>query len=391
MTHSGRISIYFLAMFGALGVHFNYFAIYFKDLGFNDVQIGIIHAVIPLVSIVVAPFWGAFADSQSDPRKLLRALLLIGPLSYIILLVGNQFILCLFLSALLAIFYLPIIPIQDGLALRATHLYGGDYGRIRIWGSMGFVIPALFLPLVWGHPIMGDIHWFIPGVVFAGYSLAAWLLAFRFPAVPPERKHGFTLKGFQLLKEKNFLVLMVCAFLARWASTPLEAYQGIFFQQKGIRVEYLALFVSLGPLSEVVTIFYSQRWVTRYRAYPLMALSLVALVVRLLVTGHSESLTVLCVIQLSHSLTFGLQYMVTILVVNQLAGDSIRSSAQTITVIFSNYLAKLAGFVFSGYFSTSWGYSGLFQISAGIAIVSLAIWLLLYRDTRDTILEGGVR
>jgi PPP family 3-phenylpropionic acid transporter len=391
MTPSVRISIYFFAMYGGLGVYFNYYPIFLKNLGFNNVQIGVVHAVLPLVSMAVTPLWGAWADSQSDPRKTLRLLLVLGPLSYTVLFAGDRFVVCLFLSAFLAAFYLPVIPIQDSLALRSVHLFGGDYGRIRVWGSLGFVVPALVLPFFWDHPKMGEIRWFIPGVVFGLYSVAAWILSFRFPAVPPERKHGFTLKGFQLLENKEFLVLMVCVTLARWASTSLEAYQGIFFEQKGVNVQYLALFLALGPLSEVFTIFYSQRWMTRYRAYPLMALCLIALAIRLLVTAYSESLTVLCLIQLTHCLTFGLQYMVTILVVNQLAGDSIRSSAQAIAVIFSNSLARLGGFTVSGVFADSFGYSRLFEIGAAIATVSLVVWLLFYRDSSKTTLEEGVR
>lgn len=391
MTHSVRISIYFVAMFGAYGVQFNYFPIFLKDIGLNNIQIGAVHAVLPLVSMIVGPLWGALADSQSDPRKTLRFFLLVGPMAYVLLLAGNNYGVCLLLSAYLAVFYLPVLPIQDSLALRAVHLFGGDYGRIRIWGSIGFVGPGLFLAYFWDHPKMGEIQWMIPAIVFGAYSVASYALVFRFPAVPPERKHGFTLQGFRLLEDKNFVVLMICVFLTRVASSAMEGYQGIFFEQKGVTIQNLALFVSLGPLSEVFTIFYSQRWVARFRPYPLMALCIFALVIRLLVTAFSESLTVLCLIQLTHCLTFGLQYMVTILVVNQLAGDAIRSSAQTIAAIFSNYLARLAGFALSGVFADSLGYSGLFGVSAGIAAVSMVFWLLFYRDTRETTLAEGVR
>jgi MFS transporter, PPP family, 3-phenylpropionic acid transporter len=346
---------------------------------------------MPLVAMVTSPIWGIVADSLSDPRKVLRILLFLGPLSYVVVAVGDGFGAFLLLSVLLAAFYQPIIPVHDSLALRAVHRYGGDYGKMRIWGSLGFVVPSLLLPVLWGNPKIGEISWFVPAAIFAAYSVPAWLLSWSFPKVPPDEKHGFSLKGFSLFRNPSFVVLVVCVFLSRWGSSSLEGYQTLYFEEKGVPVRFLGLFCALGPLSEVVTIFYSQRWTAKFGAYRLMALCLATLVLRLIVTSLSDSLLVLFLLQVTHSLTFGMMYIVTVLVVNQLAGDSIRSSAQTLAVIFSNYLARLAGLFTAGWIADWLGLSKLFLVSSAIAAVALLFWLVFFRDSEETTLESGVR
>jgi PPP family 3-phenylpropionic acid transporter len=392
MNHKISISVFLTAMFGALGVHSVYLQIFLRDQGFGYGRIGLLLAEIPLIAMAASPVWGAVADSSPDPRRILRLLLVLGPASHLALLYGGSFEVCLVACLCLAFFYLPIIPIQDSLVLRALHLHGGDYGRLRIWGSIGFTIPSLVLYLTWGESKMGDINWLAPGLLFAGYSALALLLSGWFPAVPPMRRHRLSWAGFSLLRNPTFLVLLGCIFLARVASSSLEGYQAIYLAQTGVPVQDLALFLSLGPISEVATIFYSQRWMARIGARKLMALCLAALVVRLAVTASTQYWPALIGIQVLHCLTFGTQHVVTILVVNQMAGDSIRSSAQTLTVLFSNYLPRLIGLPVAGWIAErEGGIPGLFAISTGVAALALAVWWVLYRDTDETTLKDGVR
>ncbi len=388
---SFRISLYFFFIFGGLGVFFFYFQIFLKECGFTFQQIGTIQAIFPLVAMLAAPLWGMLADSSTDPRWVLRSLLFFGPLSFLLLMLSPSYQLCLLFAVLLGIFFQPIIPIHDSLALRAVHMYGGDYGGMRIWGSIGFVIPAFIMAMYWSKRDGEATDWTIPAIIFSGYAILTLLSSFWFPKVPPERKHGFSFEGFQLLRNRSFVVLLGSVFLGRWASSSMEGYQAIHFEALGVPLERIALYMSLGPLSEVVTMFYAQRWMAKYGAYRLMAIALGALVVRLLVTAEATNHTTLILIQLLHCLTFGLLYVVAILTINQLANDRIRSSAQTIGVIFCNYAARISGLISSGYLADQLGLPGLFRMGAWIAGAGLICWLLFFKETEATHLEGGVK
>lgn len=391
MNHRVWISAYLVAMFGGLGVHFNYFQVYFKELGFSNLQLGTVLSAIPLVAIFSCPLWGIVADSMNDPRRLLRWLIIATPLIHILLFFDSSYAICFLVCGLVAITYSPMVPIQDSLTLRAIHLHGGDYGRLRIWGSIGFVIPSFVLPLVWSRSADSHIDWTVPIVIFLVYSVIAFALSYRFPAVPPLRSHGISLAGFQLFRNRTFVVLVGAVFLSRLAHCALEGFQSVYFEEVGIDVENIGLFLSLGPLSEIVTIFYSQRWMVRVGARKLMALCMAALVLRLVVMSSAETNLALVLVQLLHCLTFGTMHVVTILVVNQLAGDTIRASAQTLVTVFSNLLARLVGLSAAGWLADQVGMQGMYAACAGVASLALAIWWIFYHDTEDTSLKDGVR
>lgn len=385
------MSIYLAAMFGGLGVHYNYLQIFLRDQGFSYQEIGFFQALIPLVAMVSAPAWGVIADSSRDPRKILGLLLILAPTAHLLLLGGGGFVPCMAVCLCIALFYQPVLPIQDSLILRALHRYGGDYGHIRIWGSLGFTVPALLLPFLWMNTPEMDINWTVPGVLFAGYAVLTLLLLLTFPPVPPERHNPLNLGAFRLLKNRTFSILLVCAFLARIASSALDGYQAVYFEEMGVPIARIGLFLSLGPFSEVATIFYSQRWMVRWGARKLMALCLAALFIRLVVTASAGQWTILAGIQVLHCLTFGTQHVVTTLVVNQLAGDRIRSSAQTLTAVLTNHTAKLLGLTASGVLAGWLGIPVLLGISSGVAALSLILWLVFYHDTPDTTLKDGMR
>ncbi|MCK6497753.1 MFS transporter [bacterium] len=391
LNHKWWISLYLAAMFGGLGVQFIYLQIFLRDQGFSYETIGFLLAVIPAVALVTSPLWGIATDSSRDPRKILLLLLILAPASHYLLIFHKGIVGCLVVCVCIAIFYQPIVPIQDSLILRALHRYGGDYGRLRIWGSIGFTIPALILPVFWMKPELGRIDWTVPALVYGGYAIGSVLMWLRFPSVPPEKAHRFSIESFKLLKNRTFQILLTCVFLARLGSSGLEGYQTMYFEELGVPIHKLALFLSLGPLSEVATIFYSQRWMVRVGARKLMALCLGALVVRMAVTAFSKSWPVLIGIQSLHCLTFGTQHVVTILVVNQLAGDRIRSSAQTLLVVFTVYTSRLLGISLSGWIAQNWGIPRLFEIGAGIAALSFLLWWLYYEDTENTTLKDGMR
>ena len=385
------MSVYLLAMFGGLGVHYNYLQIFLRDQGFSYGEIGFFQALIPMVAMFSVPAWGIMADSSRDPRKVLGLLLVLAPAAHLLLLGGSGFLTCLVVCLCIALFYQPVLPIQDSLVLRALHLYGGDYGRIRIWGSLGFTVPALLLPLFWMVGPELEINWTAPGFLFAGYSVITLLLLTTFPPVSPEKHHRLDLGAFRLVRNPAFTVLLVCAFLARVGSSALEGYQAVYFEEMGVPVARIGLFLSLGPLSEVVTIFYSQRWMVRWGAKNLMALCLAALVVRMGVTAFSSQWPVLAGIQILHCLTFGTQHVVTTLVVNQIAGDRIRSSAQTLYAVLTNHTARLVGLSSAGLIAGWIGIPKLFGLASGVAAFSLLLWLLFYHDTPDTTLKDGMR
>ena len=125
-----------------------YMNLYLKRAGLNDSQLGTTAAITALITILSPPFWGILADSVKDMRRLLVVLFLSAGVTYPVLLFTNNYYALLGIIILSSFFYLPTAPLNDALTLNHIARHGGDYGRIRLWGSIGVAGSMLLFKLI---------------------------------------------------------------------------------------------------------------------------------------------------------------------------------------------------------------------------------------------------
>lgn len=168
-SHAGgappsRLIAYYAASFAALGIYLPYWPRWLEARGVAGLWLGVVAAVVPAVAIVAPVLVGALADALRLRAAILRvacaasclafgaiALAGAGPLRS-----GAGPLGVLFLVATTASFALarsPMVLVADVITLEQTH-GAGEYGRIRRYGSLGFLVAAgatsCAIPL--GHP-----------------------------------------------------------------------------------------------------------------------------------------------------------------------------------------------------------------------------------------------
>src|SRR5438132_384640 len=159
---------YFLAFLG-LGVFMPYFPLYLDHLGYVGWQIGAIVGLQPMLRWTSALGWAHVADRWRVRRRLLVLAGLCGALAVLPLLVVRRFAAVAAVSMAIGLVHGPIIPMLDATVIDHLPRLGGDYGRLRLWGSLAFVIGALA-----SAPLVGR---FSPAIVPVLLLLAAVPLA----------------------------------------------------------------------------------------------------------------------------------------------------------------------------------------------------------------------
>src|SRR5215813_8968321 len=177
-----RIDIFYFIFFMVIGVYLPFAPSYFALRGMGEAEIGVLIAAIQLSRIVGNPMIAHAADAWGESRLpiiLCCALSLIG---FSLFPVIGGFAGLLILSLVLGLIYTAVMPLSDGLTLRAAALGGFDYGRVRLWGSLGFILASSGA-----------------GILIASYGagLAVWLMiaawvgtvvsSFGLPRMPRER------------------------------------------------------------------------------------------------------------------------------------------------------------------------------------------------------------
>src|SRR5690606_2392612 len=144
MSTSRPKAVYFF-YFAALAALVPYMSLYYQENGLTPTQIGILSGLIPLGTWISSPFWGGIADARQRHRAVL--LLTIAGLwaSVLVLFFAGSF--TGFLVAILAyaFFVGPIVPLVDNAVMSILGKDKSGYGRVRLWGSLGWGMAATLL------------------------------------------------------------------------------------------------------------------------------------------------------------------------------------------------------------------------------------------------------
>ncbi|GMF10279.1 unnamed protein product [Phytophthora lilii] len=137
---------------------FNFLTVYYQHTaGFSKVQIGVLQTLPSLASMVAPPFWGAVADRIRDQRLVHIFCIVSGSILWF----GLQFFAWSFewtvVMVMLAQFQRsPGASLLDHAVLNMLGKVGGEYGKQRLFGAVGFGIGAYVTGLA---VAVGGIYW----------------------------------------------------------------------------------------------------------------------------------------------------------------------------------------------------------------------------------------
>src|SRR5262245_11759285 len=132
MFRSLPLTLFWFVYMGSVGIVLPYYSLYLKEnAGLSGTELGWVLATLPLVSIVVQPFWGHVAD-RTGARSRIVALLSIGSaLGYVALAAAKGFWAILFGTAAVAFFGAVVLPVVVAVGMAVLWARGIAYHRIR--------------------------------------------------------------------------------------------------------------------------------------------------------------------------------------------------------------------------------------------------------------------
>jgi PPP family 3-phenylpropionic acid transporter len=204
------LRLYYVAAFAALGAYLPYFPAWLRLQGFEGFEMSAITALMPGMSIVAPALFGLLADTFGLRFSLLRLASTGACAAFIAVAVlstaGAPPSFAGLFSAILffAFFRSPMILLADVVALEQA----SDYGRLRLWGSLGF----LGMALAAGNWLDGAATVGIP-VTIAVSLLLALLCAVWLPAGPPIPARPAWSLALKLIKSADFALFLLASFL----------------------------------------------------------------------------------------------------------------------------------------------------------------------------------
>jgi len=129
-----------------------FLVLFYRQQGLDEGQIGLLAGMQPLMTLAAASLWGALADSTHQHRLLLRIALVGVILLALALSAMRSFGGLAIVVLAYAFFMAPIIPLVDNSVLELLGDHAARYGRIRLWGAVGWGIagPVVGRLVDWG-------------------------------------------------------------------------------------------------------------------------------------------------------------------------------------------------------------------------------------------------
>jgi len=366
------IGFYFFS-FAALGALFPFIPPLLSDRGLSSADIGWVMVMMPLCGVILPPAWGALADVLRVRLRLLRWVSLGCAAAVWPLLPAGSLWSVMAAFLILSALRVAIIPLADAVTCATLTEGNAGFGKIRVWGSVGFALAVLGVGLLEGTRSAG----LLLGVTSALYILSAVAtLPLKVPAV--ERQQGLLGEALGLLRQAPIFLFLLGSAAYYAGHSTYDAYFGLHLRALGHGDTLLGVAWFNGVCWEIAVMLLAPRLLQGRRAGPLLMLSALAAAVRWSLVSIVTHPWAVVAVQCLHGLTFGLWYLSLVRFVQNRAPDRLRATCQAMAFTALG-VGTVIGFTVGSRILEHMGGVMMYRFSAGAALVALVLYGVVNR------------
>ena len=367
-------SAFYFLYYGAFSILLPYLAIFYKGQGLTGGQIGLLAAISPIISFFGAPLWTGAADA-SHSHKLVTMVSILGVVAICFIIPGiASFGGLLLVISLYAFFGAPIVSLVDSAVLTMLGDRKERFGRIRLWGTIGYGVIAPFAGNLIGR--LG-LKW-----AFWGYAilmLGGFLIVTQIP-FRQSRSNGSFRGGMRVLfANRPWMLFLVMVFIAGIGNATINNYLFVYMQSLGASNTLMGFALTVSTLSEIPAMFFSDRLLRRFGARGMLIIAMTTIGLRLICYSLTTQPWVVLVIQLCHGLTFAAIYTAGVHYADQVAPPGMKATTQG---MFSGTLmgfGSAAGGLLGGILLDSFSPGGMYAFIGTLVLVGLIAFLWVER------------
>lgn len=373
----GRLSVFYFVYFAALGVFVPYWTVYLKKVaGFSPAQIGELMAVF-MATKIVAPFiWGWLADHTGERLRIIRVASLLAVVCFAGVYWQQSFGWMALVMAGFGFFWNASLPQFEALTLNHLGRDIGRYSRIRLWGSVGFIVMVASLPNVlerYGIALAVDAIL----LLFMGIWLTTWLVQDK-----PHATHTVqSSRLHEVLRQPTVWVLLLACALQQASHGAYYTFFSIYLEDHGYSRNFTGWMWALGVMAEVALFWMMHGLIERFGAARLFVLAMFLTGVRWLVLGTwVDNMPILMLSQLFHAATYGLFHASAIHLIHHQFPGKLQGRGQALYSGLSYGAGGAVGSLLSGYAWEYWGAADTFYIATLIVGVGWILALIYVRE-----------
>lgn len=349
---------------------------------------------------IIAPFIiGLIADRYFNAEKILGVLHLLGALFLFLAYKAESFANFYPFIFIYMVLYMPTLALVNSVSFRQMDDPGKEFPRIRVWGTIGWIISGLVISYVFFWDAADNMregmlkNTFLMGAIA---SVILGIFSFSLPKTPPKADKSekisireiLGLDAIGLLKDKNYAVFFISSILI---CIPLAFYYqnaNPFLAEIGVSDPTGKM--TIGQISEALFLLLLPLFFKRFGFKITLIVGMMAWSVRyaLFSIGDADQGLYLLLIGIAlHGICYDFFFVSGQIYTDSKAGEKFQSAAQGLITLATYGLGMLIGFSIAGQITDIYlqadglhDWQSIWRIPALIAILVVVFFSILFKN-----------
>jgi PPP family 3-phenylpropionic acid transporter len=337
-----RLMVFMFFFFSAMTILGTYLPVYLKNIGFSSVELGWLLGIASFASIIAQPFWAYMSDKYKSIKRTLIVCLGCVVLTACILFQVQSFVVVAVLLFLFFCFFSPITPLGESLAQKTALKENMSFGKIRVWGSLGFAISALVSGYLF--TLIGIENILYP---FLLVIIVTLLVSFTLMDVNTSDKKATIVDALKMGGERKFLWFLIFSLLITTTHRTNDHFMGIYIVELGGSESLIGWAIFIGVITESLFFVLGWLWFRRFHELTFIMIGGALYSIRWIGMALINSPESVLLLQLLHGTSFGVFYLSAFHYVTKILPENLLATGHVffLTVIFGvgGLLGSLAG------------------------------------------------
>lgn len=385
-----RTSIYQFTVYLPGAVATVFLGLWISQHGIPADQIGIINALPMLGLLLLNVVVGRLADRADDWRTAIIIISVASALVPIGLYFVSEFWGILLVWSLCSISNGLVPPIIDAATVRMARRNGTDFGAIRVWATVGYVVGVAAIGVALTQMGPGSFITLYVVMTLGRALLGLGLPRFRAPSAKTTlaEPNLQAVTGTRLRDSLQlwFVLPLVAFALVNSSNALIGGFAALLWHESGIADYYIGPLLAAAAAAEALAMFLWRRFGGRFTARNMILAAAIAGLIRFTVMAFNPPVELLFFVQTLHAFSFGIGYLGVVHFIANWTNEANAAEAQG----FANMLqqgASMFALVAFGFLVELFGAGAFFYstLTSSIAIVCVLLSLKL-RPPKDAVL-----
>jgi len=368
-----RIAGFYFFYYAFVGMFAPYWSLYLTSIHFNPIEIGILMSLQPVMRLIAPNLWGWLADHTGKRRLVVQLAATFSALCYLGVFTTTSFWGMFIVLSLMAFFWSASMPLVEATTLSYLGKNTAHYGRIRSWGSIGFIVSVMGLGWAFDYIAIAYLLW--AGLVC---EIGILIFARQMPHTEIVAHHTDSQPIKAIVMQPRVLALFGACALMSVAHGPYYTFYSLYLVEHDYSKTAVGALWALGVICEIAVFFVMPLLHKKFSYTYILLVSFALAALRfLLIAWCVESVPLLLLAQVLHAASFGATHAAAVGLVHQYFRGRHQSKGQALFGSLTYGAGGIIGGFASGPIWQHYGASALFTCSSVAA--GLGAGLLLYK------------